>query len=100
MSNNESKTFVSDLQPISQQIGEHIITALQQPKTAAVITSIMAGFPTDRIVSTAVTMEQMLLIRQILQPVIDAGNETGSEDEERQIGFQLPPSDSTDSDKE
>ena len=79
---------MSDLQPISQQVGQHIIKALQQPGTAAIITSIVPGFPTDRLVSTPLTMQQMAQIRQILQPVINVSSE---EEEERQIGFQLPP---------
>ena len=87
MSNGEGKMFVSELQPISQQVGQHIIKALQQSGTAAVLTSIVPGFPTDRIVSTPITIEQMTKIRQILQPVIDVST---SEDDDRQIGFQLP----------
>ena len=86
MSNGEGKMFVSELQPISQQVGQHIIKALQQPRTAAVITSIVPGFPTDRLVSTPITVEQMAQIRQILQPVIDVA----SAEDDRQIGFQLP----------
>ena len=67
MSEKEMKTFISDLQPISQQVGSHIISALQQPNTAAVLTSIVPGFPTDRIVSTPLSPEQMFFIQKVLQ---------------------------------
>lgn len=89
MSEKGIKTFVSDLEPISQQVGKHIITALQQPKTAAVLTSIVPGFPTDRIASIPLTAEQMMQIRLLLQQEQLAAIQSNEGEEERSIGFRV-----------
>lgn len=37
------KHFVTPLMPIEQQVGLHVINALQQPDTVAVLTTVMSG---------------------------------------------------------
>ena len=94
MSEKGIKTFVSDLEPISQQVGKHIITALQQPNTAAVLTSIVPGFPTDRIASIPISKEQMIQIRMLLQQEqLAAMAPESAPEEDRSIGFRVDSED-------
>ena len=89
MSEQGIKTLVSPLQPISQQVGEHIITALKQPDTAAVLTSIVPGFPTDRLASIPLTTQQTLQIRALLEQQQLAIIEGEEEEQDRNIGFVI-----------
>ena len=88
MSDKGVKTFVSDLSPISQQVGNHIITALKQPNTAAVLTSIVPGFPTDRIASIPLTPAQMVQVRRLLAQEQLEMIEAEAQDD-RSIGFRV-----------
>ena len=84
------KTFVSELNPITQQIGNHIMSALSETNTAAVLTSLVPGFPQDRIASVPISREQLVKIHQLLaseQQVVLESNQ--NESKERSIGFHV-----------
>ena len=67
MSEKGIKSFVTDLKPIEHQVGEHILTALTQPNTAGILTSIVPGLGKDRVASIPITRQQLLMIQSLLQ---------------------------------
>ena len=75
--------FVTTIKNVEQQIGEHIIQALEHENTVAVITSVVVG-PDGRqhIVSAAVDPTRMAEINQLLQAAVDERI-----DEEECLGF-------------
>jgi hypothetical protein len=79
--------LVTTLTPISEQIGQHVMAAFQQPGAVAVLTTVVPGVDADRVVSLALTDEQMDGVRVILDE-IQAEDEVAAEDTERCIGFQ------------
>ena len=79
------KTFVTDLRPISEQVGAHVLRALQDEDCVAVVTTIASGFPTDRVVSVPINAEQMHEVGVILNEV---AAEPDGPDELPCIGFQ------------
>ena len=88
MSNKQGLPIVTEIQPISQQIGTHILSALQrEDDTVAVLTSIVAGVGPDRVVSMPISRGQLIQIQAFLQ---SSQLEEHAEEEERTIGFELP----------
>ena len=86
---NKIKSFVTELQPITQQVGTHILTALSEDGTAAVLTSIVPGLASDRVASVPVSREQLMLINQILHAQQQKMIEEPTDEEDRSIGFQI-----------
>ena len=78
-------TLVTDLSPITQQVGAHVLNALQQDECVAVISTIVAGFPTDRVVSVPLNSEQMAEVGLILNEI---AAEPDGPDDLPCIGFQ------------
>jgi hypothetical protein len=91
MSEQGIKSFVTDLKPIEHQVGEHILTALTQPNTAAILTSLVPGMGKDRVASIPITRQQLLMIQSLLQQEqrLAITEERSAEEEERSIGFQI-----------
>ena len=86
---NKIKSFVTELQPITQQVGTHILTALSEDGTAAVLTSIVPGLGSDRVASIPVSREQLMLINQILHAQQQRMIEEPTDEDDRSIGFQI-----------
>ena len=60
--------FVTEIKNAEQQVGEHIISALQHQDTVAVITTVMMGPDgQQRVVSAALNPERMQQVQEILQ---------------------------------
>ena len=91
MSGKKITSFVTELNPIEQQVGGHILAALGQPGTAAVLTSIVPGLGKDRVASIPLNQEQVMMIQAMLQQEqrIAITQERTAEEEERSIGFQI-----------
>lgn len=91
MSEKGIKSFVTDLKPIELQVGEHILTALTQPNTAAILTSLVPGIGNDRVASIPVTHQQLSKIQSLLmqEQRLAITEERSAEEEERSIGFQI-----------
>lgn len=79
--------LVTTIIPVSEQIGQHVMAAFQQPGAVAVLTTVVPGVDSDRVVSMALTDEQMDGVRVILDE-IQAEDEAAAEDSEQCIGFQ------------
>ncbi|HUG93625.1 MAG TPA: hypothetical protein VML55_22485 [Planctomycetaceae bacterium] len=59
--------FVTPLAPIGQQVGAHVIAALQHPNTVAVLTTVAAGPDgTQQIISIGLDAERMEQIERLL----------------------------------
>ena len=91
MSKKGIPTFVAEIQPIEYQVGAHILAALSQPNTAAVLTSIVPGLGRDRVASIPISAEQLAMIHALLQQEqrLAITEERSVEEEERSIGFQI-----------
>ena len=83
--NGGMPTFVTELNPITQQVGTHVLAALKNDDCVAVLTTIAAGFPTDRVVSVPLNAEQMNEVGIILHEV---ATEPDGPDDLPCIGFQ------------
>ncbi len=65
---NQLKHFVTTIKNAEQQVGEHIIKALQHGDTVAVLTTVMVGPDgVQRIVSAALDPKRMAQVNEILQ---------------------------------
>lgn len=64
--------FVSRIKNIEQQVGEHVVQALQHADTVAVLTTIVVGPSGDQhIVSAALSPTKMAQINQLLQEAVE-----------------------------
>lgn len=73
---SEIKRFISTIKNVEQQVGEHIIQALQHADTVAVITSVVVG-PDGRqhIVSAALNPSRAAQVNALLQSAVDEREE-------------------------
>ncbi len=77
------KQFVTQIRSAEQQIGDHIIGALQDPETVAVLTAVVVGpGGTQQIVSAALDPEMLQQVQEILRNA-----EKSREDEVPCVGF-------------
>jgi len=60
------KQFVTHIKSAEHQMGEHIITALQDPNTVAVITAIVAGPGGQALVSAALDPDMLGQVQKII----------------------------------
>lgn len=75
--------FVTTIKNAQQQVGEHIIQALQHEDTVAVITTVAMGSDgQQRVISAALNPERMQQVQEILQAA-----EEEREEEEPCVGF-------------
>ena len=91
--NEPSNTVVSEIVPVSDQIGRNVMAALNGPNAVAVLTTLVPGVSGDRVVSMSLTDEQMHHVGVLLNQIQEEDEEAAA-DEERCIGFQcqLPKS--------
>ena len=70
--------FITTIKNAEQQVGEHIIGALQFPDTVAVLTTVVTGPDgQQRVISAALNQQRMQQVQEILQA---AGEEREPED--------------------
>ena len=80
---NQMAQFVTTIKNVEQQVGEHIITALQHDDTVAVITTVAMGNDgQQRVVSAALNPDRMKQVQEILQAA-----DKEREPEEPCVGF-------------
>ena len=80
---NQMAQFVTTIKNAEQQVGEHIIAALQHDDTVAVITTVAMGNDgQQRVVSAALNPDRMKQVQEILQTADEE-----REDEEPCVGF-------------
>ena len=75
--------FVTTIKNAEQQVGEHIIAALQHDDTVAVLTTVaMAADGQQRVISASLNPDRMKQVQEILQQA-----EAEREEEEPCVGF-------------
>lgn len=75
--------FVTSIKDVHQQVGEHVIGALQQPNTVAVITSVVVGpGGKQHIVSAALDPQKAAVVNQLL-----AGAKQERREEAQCVGY-------------
>ena len=79
--------LVTDLMPVSEQVGRHVMTALNAPEAVAVLTTIVPGMDRDRVVSVGLSREHLFEVQRLLDE-IEQEDEEASNDETKCIGFQ------------
>jgi len=82
----QSQRFITRLQTIERQVGEHILAALEDEETVAVLTTVASGLRADRIVSVPLSREQVADITHVLQ---QAQVDPDEDDAEPTIGFHV-----------
>ncbi len=64
---SQLKQFVTRIKTAEQQVGEHIITALQDPDTVAVVTAVVVGSDgTQAVVSAALDPDMLQQVQELL----------------------------------
>lgn len=82
----KTSQYVTRLQTIERQVGEHVLAALEDPEAVAVLTTIAPGLRADRVVSVPLDGYQVADITQILA---EAQTEPEDEEEDTPIGFHV-----------
>jgi hypothetical protein len=87
--NNEKKTssFITRLRTIERQVGENVLSALETEASVAVLTTVVSGLRSDRVVSVPLSSDQVADISAILAQV-QAEPEEPDEDSST-IGFHV-----------
>ncbi len=71
-SSQQVARFVSKIKNLDQQIGEHVVQALQHTDTVAVLTTVVLGPSGDQhIVSAAISPSKMAQINALLQDAVE-----------------------------
>ena len=91
--------FVTTIKNAHEQVGEHVIRALQHPNTVAVITTVVMGPDgQQRVVSASLNAQRMQQVQELLSAA-----EQECEQEEPCVGFHClvkPQSESNEADQE
>ena len=83
----ETPTIMSEVISPTEQIGRNVMAALQDPDSVAVLTTLVPGLGSDRVVSVGLTREQMHEVGILLNE-IETEDDADADDERRCIGFQ------------
>jgi hypothetical protein len=83
----ETPTAMAELISPTDQIGRNVMAALEDADSVAVLTTLVPGISSDRIVSVGLTRDQMHQVGILLNE-IEAEDEEAAQDERRCIGFQ------------
>lgn len=68
LSEQQVARFVSKVKNFDQQIGEHVLAALQHPNTVAVLTTVVVGPSGEQhIVSASLNSQKMSQVNQLLE---------------------------------
>ena len=63
------RTMATPLTPIAQQVGQHVMGALSQPNTVAVLTTITGSRTGQQVISIPLSREQMGMVNGYLNQV-------------------------------
>lgn len=93
MSDEESKPAVpagrqivaSPMVKMSEQVGQNVLTALDQPETVAVLTTLVPGIQADRIVSVPLSPQELGEVQALLHRLVPS--EPVEEEDMPCVGF-------------
>lgn len=78
---------VTDIRTVERQVGDHVMAALEDDETVAVLTTIVGGVRTDRIVSLPLDAEQAQAVSELLQAAQSEADQDESDEDGRREGF-------------
>lgn len=76
-------SMVSDIVPLTEQVGGHVLQALKDPAVVAVVTTFVPGVGRDRVVSMPMGQEQLAQVQAFLMQMQD----TKKPDPPKCVGF-------------
>ncbi|MDP6542056.1 MAG: hypothetical protein QGF07_04645, partial [Phycisphaerales bacterium] len=62
-------TFVTPLQPIARQVGEHVLTALGDDETVAVLTTITGSSAGQQVISIPLTTDHLKKVHEFIEEI-------------------------------
>ena len=62
-------TYVTPLQPIVKQVGEHVMAALEDKKTVAVLTTITGSSAGQQVISIPLTSEHLQQVHGLIEEI-------------------------------
>ena len=86
----------SPMLKMTEQVGQNVLTALDQPNTVAVLSTLVPGIQADRIVSVPLSPQQLGEVRALLHSLVPA--EPLAEAEMPCVGFHCDMQRPTDGD--
>jgi len=78
---------VTDIRTVERQVGDHVMEALEHDETVAVLTTIVGGVRTDRIVSVPLDAEQAHAVSEVLMAAQAEAQLDEVDDDGRREGF-------------
>ena len=78
---------VTSIRTVERQVGDHVMAALEDTDTVAVLTTIVGGVRTDRIVSLPLNGEQAAAVSELLQAAQAEAEEDAEDEDGRREGF-------------
>jgi len=78
---------VTSIRTVERQVGDHVMAALEDSDTVAVLTTIVGGVRTDRIVSLPLNGEQAAAVSELLQAAQTEAEEDAEDEDGRREGF-------------
>ena len=70
--NSGPQIIASSMITMSEQVGQNVLTALDQPETVAVLTTLVPGIQADRIVSVPLSRQQLGEVQALLHSLVPA----------------------------
>jgi hypothetical protein len=83
----QTSTMMAEIVSPTDQIGRNVMSALGDPDAVAVLTTLVPGMGSDRVVSVGLTPQQMHQVGILLQE-IEAEEDEAADDARHCIGFQ------------
>ncbi len=65
-----AQTFATPIIKVTEQVGQHVLTALDQPDTVAVLSTIVPGVQADRVVSIPLSSAELSQVQVLLQELV------------------------------
>jgi hypothetical protein len=78
---------VTNIRTVERQVGDHVMAALEDEDTVAVLTTIVGGIRTDRIVSMPLNGAQAAAVSELLQAAQDEATQDEEDEHGRREGF-------------
>jgi hypothetical protein len=78
---------VTAIRTVERQVGDHIMEALENDDTVAVLTTIVGGVRTDRIVSVPLDAQQAQAVSEVLMAAQAEAQLDEADDDGRREGF-------------
>jgi len=79
------QVYATPIVKMTEQVGQNVLSALDQPGTVAVISTLVPGIQADRIVSVPLSRQQLGEVQELLNSLVPA--EPVAEEDMPCVGF-------------